>query len=545
MDMTQANPWGALASAPTGQDPDDQTSGANDAAQAVQGYKMLVGAGKMDPNEGLDRLKKAGYVHPDTQVEDVLPQAKPPSVAVSDASQNTAPQSPLQVGAQNDPSGAVSFLMNAGMQPMKKAEEQATSSNQDKHTVTSQKFDPGEYALRQKMAEGYAVPQETDMMGEPAVDAKGAKLFDLSKATADPNAPVQKQSADIQKMQDLLKMQMDSEANLPMASRVNWAPLMNFANSMEPERNKVSQEGNTAPMSPDQIRDKLMAYQQKIMDDKSNLQKSIYENMKGTQPTLTFQDIAAQANGAKSEDTNTTGMNPFVQKLAQLIQGGYRIGQGDERIGQGDTRIGQGQQRINQGASIQAQNTVNKDPILNTAQTRIGGADKILKLMNASDDGTVQSNQSMLGQLNAEIARLETGSQSPGLGAVEKTEMEDFAAKVSNIRDTLTGAVTPVDLKAKFQQARGMVGDLRKSYVDIANQRMGVLKSGALPNQQSTYNAKGAGLDMNYANPPPVAAPKVPPAPQGMVNLVKNGQVISFPAANVEKAKARGYQEVQ
>lgn len=147
-----------------------------------------------------------------------------------------------------------------------------------------------------------------------------------------------------------------------------------------------------------------------------------------------------------------------------------------------------------------AQRTMNNDTILKTYTQRADGASKILNLMDAAQNGDVKSNQAMLGQLNAEIGRLETGSQNPGLGQSEKTEMQDAAAKYHNILDTITGDVTGVDLSQKFNQARAMVKDLGGSYVGAINDRADFLSSGATDNQQDTFDAKKQSIQEKYGN---------------------------------------------
>lgn len=146
-----------------------------------------------------------------------------------------------------------------------------------------------------------------------------------------------------------------------------------------------------------------------------------------------------------------------------------------------------------------AQGTVNHDKILGTYIPRIDGAAKILGLIDSSEHGDVKSNQALLGQLNAEISRLETGSQSPGLHASEKTEMESAAAKLHNVLDTLTGNVTGVDLSHKFAQARSMVKELGGSYYRQIGDRMDFLEAGALPDQQDVFKAKRNQLQHQFA----------------------------------------------
>lgn len=154
--------------------------------------------------------------------------------------------------------------------------------------------------------------------------------------------------------------------------------------------------------------------------------------------------------------------------------------------------------RIKNQNDQKAQATVNGDKTVNTYVPRIDGAQKILNLMDGAERGDFKSNQAMLGQLNAEISRLETGSQAPGLHASEKTEMEDAAAKLHNVMDTISGDVTGVDLHKKFEQARGMVKDLGRSYYNQVNKRIDFLKAGASPEQAPIYENKRGEFQRNY-----------------------------------------------
>lgn len=157
------------------------------------------------------------------------------------------------------------------------------------------------------------------------------------------------------------------------------------------------------------------------------------------------------------------------------------------------------QQGQNSRASLAAQRTVNNDKILNTYIPRLDGAQKIMNLISAGERGEFKTNGALLGQLNAEIARLETGSQSPGLHASEKTEMLSLAAKLHGLADAATGNVSSVDLKNQFAQARGMVGDLGASYRDQIDKRMNTLKAGSnLPGQKEVFDEKHQDMMNNY-----------------------------------------------
>ncbi len=165
-----------------------------------------------------------------------------------------------------------------------------------------------------------------------------------------------------------------------------------------------------------------------------------------------------------------------------------------------DTRAGQFDKRISSKEQLQAENTFNKDPLMNQYLPRVDGATKILKLIQGARGGDFKSTQAMLGQLNAEISRLETGSQSVALGSSEKTEMKDAAAKYHDIYDTLSGNVTGVDLSKKFDQAEGMVKDLGSSILSNIHDRGDFLKSGGTDNQSSVYDAKIKALERIYGD---------------------------------------------
>ena len=150
--------------------------------------------------------------------------------------------------------------------------------------------------------------------------------------------------------------------------------------------------------------------------------------------------------------------------------------------------------------NTQAQQSLNKDPLLSQYIPRIDGAAKILDLISAGEQGQFKTNKALLGQLNAEIGRLETGSNSPGLSASEKTEMNDAAASLKDLYDTVTGGVTGVDLSQKFAQARGMINDLGNSYANQINNRLAYLQAGALPDQQSVFNSKANQIRYAYGN---------------------------------------------
>lgn len=151
--------------------------------------------------------------------------------------------------------------------------------------------------------------------------------------------------------------------------------------------------------------------------------------------------------------------------------------------------------QVNQNANAAVQNDKTLTPYIQRAD----GAKKVLNLIQAGRRGEFATNKALLGQLNAEIARLETGSQSPGLGQSEKTEMESASANLRALYDKATSGVSAVDLEPQFKQAEGMVKDLGKSYAAQIDSRMQTIKSGQLPQAQSVIDQKHKQLLEPYA----------------------------------------------
>lgn len=196
---------------------------------------------------------------------------------------------------------------------------------------------------------------------------------------------------------------------------------------------------------------------------------------------------------AITDDMTGNEAQGYFDQVKPMVSGEYNVKAKAAGVDISNRRL----QASNEKA---AQQSVNKDTILSTYSQRADGAKKILNLMTAAEKGDFKSNQAMLGQLNAEISRLETGSQSPGLNAAEKTEMQDSAAKFHDVLDTLTGNVTGVDLSQKFAQAKGMVKDLGNSYLDQINNRHDFLKAAALPGTEHIFDAKKAQHEKAYGS---------------------------------------------
>lgn len=241
----------------------------------------------------------------------------------------------------------------------------------------------------------------------------------------------------------------------------------------------------------------MLAGQKAMANDASNneLYKALMQEQLKAQQQSAMQK---QAFNLKQQ-----GQDADVAKLQAMVDSGLVPEGSGAKIG--DVSFQKGfnplaATSLNQRNVNQAQRAVNSDHILTQYVQRADGAKKILALMEAAEKGDFKSNQALLGQLNAEISRLETGSQSPGLHSAEKTEMLDSAAHLHNVLDTLSGNVTGVDLTQKFAQARGMVKDLGSSYHQGIDARLNSLKAGSLPEQMPVYDAKRQEILSHYGD---------------------------------------------
>lgn len=163
-----------------------------------------------------------------------------------------------------------------------------------------------------------------------------------------------------------------------------------------------------------------------------------------------------------------------------------------------EERIDQGNTRIDIGQNNKAQATVNNDPLLKQYLPRLDGAAKINDLIESAKSGKVVPNSAFLGQLNAEMSRLETGSQSPGLGASEKTELTDASAKLAKLKEYVTGNPSDIVSPGLIKQAQGTINELSDSYMNTVDNRFETLKSGATDAQQQIIGNKHETLKGQY-----------------------------------------------
>lgn len=167
--------------------------------------------------------------------------------------------------------------------------------------------------------------------------------------------------------------------------------------------------------------------------------------------------------------------------------------------GNAGARLGLQEKRLQYQTEKEARAAVNNDAMLKQYAPRLEGAAKIGELIHSARTGKVISNSALLGQLNAEIARLETGSQSPGLGASEKTELLDASAELGAIRDRVTGKPTDAVHPEVLDAADKLITELAGSYMKGIDSRMDLLRSGMSTDQMKIVDEKHGSLKKTYS----------------------------------------------
>lgn len=144
------------------------------------------------------------------------------------------------------------------------------------------------------------------------------------------------------------------------------------------------------------------------------------------------------------------------------------------------------------------------EPLFRTYQQRINGAQNILGMLNNIQSGKagpdkIAATQQVLNQIQQEQFRLEQGAQVVGEHTAEGMEMKDYAAHISSIYDSLSGAVTPVDLEPKLNQSRAIIGFMVNEYKQRALDRFDAMGSGAPSGRlQNQFSAKRQELVDQY-----------------------------------------------
>lgn len=359
-------------------DPTDPQSQA-----ALKGYNIGVSTGKIDPQDGLDRLKKAGIVHPEAQVTDLLPQGKvqaanfmgPPPRGTIVQQTPTQPQSQpsgTDDSIRSSQAGQINpWTMQGSQQPLvvPLAGDKNTQGDQNKWSSTSTQFQlPPAEMLKAKMllAQGttpgtatddqgnskyqqktnaIGQPIYSDMNGDPTTkpfemdDKTGQRMehqpiydtnkpvYDFSKNVTDPTHPVQQQMAGIDRMQDMLNMTARMKAEQGPFASMDLTPAMRMGEIMTGTKGDVDSYQHSAnmPESAAALQARFINAQQGIQKDRSDVQKGIYENMKTMGGGTTSDLMSAMQNTSDQktlQDTlNKTGQMKDQQdwKTAQMI----------------------------------------------------------------------------------------------------------------------------------------------------------------------------------------------------------------------------------
>lgn len=216
----------------------------------------------------------------------------------------------------------------------------------------------------------------------------------------------------------------------------------------------------------------------------SDLDKEIVNGMSSS-------DIATNWGHLNTMQSNETAI------IKALIAKGIAPKQAEAMTGQSQEQMQQTMQqnspfmaRVQSQQTMAAQQAVNKDTLMNAYKQRLDGASRVNDLINDAKAGNIKTNGPLLGQLNAEIARLETGSQSPGLTASEKTEYTSAATDFSRLKDKITGKPSDAISPEIIKQISGTMNSMTDSYMRSIDDRYGTISSGLTPVQAPVVKAK-------------------------------------------------------
>lgn len=227
---------------------------------------------------------------------------------------------------------------------------------------------------------------------------------------------------------------------------------------------------------------------------------------------MSSSDISTQLghlNTIQSQEMNIT--KALTAARVATPQAAAQAGTSQEELQQNLTQGNPWQARVTSQQSMQAQQTVNKDTLMNAYKQRLDGASRVNDLIKDAEPhvdpdtgktipGKIKTNAAFLGQLNAEISRLETGSQTPGLTASEKTEYTSAVADFTRIKDRITGKPSDAVSPEIIKQIRGTMNSMTDSYMQSVDDRYSSLASGLTPIQQPIVQAKWAQDAKNYSS---------------------------------------------
>jgi len=300
------------------------------------------------------------------------------------------------------------------------------------------------------------------------------------------SAMMSKQQADVDRLRELSQQYADKP------DRFDFRPAAAFVDSMNPGSNFSKAAEEMAPESAEAKLAKQEEMQKTITAAQAGITKDQYDYIK-----TKLQQMGYDASRMTKRDVATLAAAGKLAGVEATQQGTQaRIAQTAATQG---ARIDQANQRISNNLDKEARGTVNNDPMLKIYGPRLEGAAKIGELIQSAREGKVVSNQALLGQINAEVARLETGSQSPGLGQGEKTEINDNLAQLHAMADAVTGNPTDAVRPEILNTQDKMVKELSGSYMRGVDSRMDFLRSGMKPQQQNIVDQKHESIKSTYA----------------------------------------------
>lgn len=223
----------------------------------------------------------------------------------------------------------------------------------------------------------------------------------------------------------------------------------------------------------------------------SNTPQSVTDLDKEIVNGMSSNDIATNWNHLNSMQSNETAIIKALIAKGIAPQAAASVaGQSPEQMQQTMAQNSPFMARVQSQQTMAAQQAINKDTLMNAYKQRLDGASRVNDLINDAEAGNIKTNGPLLGQLNAEIARLETGSQSPGLTASEKTEYTSAATDFSRLKDKITGKPSDAISPEIIKQIKGTMNSMTDSYMRSIDDRYGTLSSGLTPVQQPVVKAK-------------------------------------------------------
>jgi hypothetical protein len=280
-----------------------------------------------------------------------------------------------------------------------------------------------------------------------------------------------------------LKNQNRQSDMLKLAQGVQDGP-----NGLEYTPEKQAEIDAKRQMTQDQLDQAEQAKQGRdITSDRSKRATGLLRTISGRKdiPDLS-EDEATKAHGLISTNLKTEAAKNAAEARAAAMEAALR------------SRSDNNEKNRSFRSDKEARATANSDSLLKQYVPRLEGAAKIGELIQSARDGRVISNQALLGQVNAEISKLETGSQSPALHAAEKTELLDKSAQMHALVDAITGNPTDAVRPEVLNAAEKLVNELSGSYMSAIDSRMDYLKGGASESQEHVFNEKHDSIKRTY-----------------------------------------------